>query len=253
MKQRVFLWTAPRCLSTAFHFSIGTLPNIKMFFEPYSVPYYRQYPCSYTPDSTLNFSYDEADKMIQADYPGKNALFVKDFPYEVRGRFDTFVRDDFKDFTHSFLIRNPQRAVLSHYSASSINFDEVIERDDIGFAPLCEFYFFLKEHLNISPVIIDADDLLASPEKMMEAYCNAVGFKYVEGMTKWEPGSGATKDFRDQMFFEYEWVDEAIKSSGFKKPTPLPPLPDDLPNAVKKCIDECFVPYNKLYSLRMTV
>lgn len=163
-------------------------------------------------------------------------------------------------FTHSFIIRNPQRAVLSHYRALQRfmdNYDkyfvEAYERDDIAFVSLCEFYFFLKGKLNTDPVIIDADDLLANPEKMMKAYCERVGITYREGMTKWEPYSGFTEDFKKQMVFNYEWVGGALKSSGFEKLTPLPALPDDVPLIVKKCIDECFVPYNKLHSLRLTV
>lgn len=94
---------------------------------------------------------------------------------------------------------------------------------------------------------------------MMEAYCKNVGLTYKEGMTVWEPWpqpGSSWHELKDQDFFaeiNAPWVNVAITSSGFTKPTPIPPLPDDLPLEVMKCIDECLVPYNKLYSLRMTV
>ena len=47
----------------------------------------------------------------------------------------------------------------------------------IGFIHLHDFYFFLKRRLNINPVIIDADDLLADPEEMMELYCKNLMMK----------------------------------------------------------------------------
>ena len=254
--KRIFLWGSPRSLSTAFQFSVATLANVKTFFEPYSIPYFSQSPCDYGPKPTLD-SYDDVDEMLLEEYPDKEVIFIKESPHKVRGRYEVFLNER---FTHSFLIRNPQRAVLSHYRALQRSMDnhdkyfiEACKRGDIGFVSLCEFYFFLKSKLNIDPIIIDADDLLANPEKMMKVYCDRVGLTFKEGMTRWEPYSGLTPNFKDQMVFDYEWVDSALKSSGFQDLTPLPSLPDDIPHTVRKCVDECFVPYNKLYSLRITV
>ena len=199
--------------------------------------------------------------MIQAEYEGKNAVFVKDFASRLRGRYEVFLDEGFKDFSHSFLIRNPQRVVLSLYRVLDYNLDsflELYDRGDVGIVSLYEFYCFLKSQLGINPLIIDADDLLINPEQTMEAYCKNVGLTYKEGITHWEPwpqpGSG-WHELKDQDFFSginSPWANVAITSTGFFELTPLPPLPDDLPFEVKKCIEESFVAYDKLYSLRMT-
>ena len=62
-------------------------------------------------------------------------------------------------------------------------FRELRLRGD-SFAHSRDFYFFLKSRLGIQPVITNADDLLANPENMMEAYCKRVGLTYKQGMTK---------------------------------------------------------------------
>lgn len=251
--RRVCLWTVPRSVSTAFSLSVTTLPSVKLLFEPYSVPYYRQNPITYMPDSQLNYSYEEADEILLRDYPGKTAVFIKDFPYEIRTRYEIFLGERFKDFSHSFLIRDPQRAVLSCYRAEPRSFKDFNEQGTMGYTALYELYTLLKSKLNFDPVIIDADDLLAKPESMMKSYCERVGLPYKEGMTKWEPYSGLTQDFKDQYFFGYHWVNTALKSSGLQKPSTIPVIPEDVPQEVKKCIDDSFVPYNELYSLRMTL
>lgn len=71
-------------------------------------------------------------------------------------------------------------------------------------------------------------------------------------MSEWESGSGWNQDYREQRSFSIstKWVDPAIQSSGFKRPSLLPPLASDLPTAVTKCIEECFPAYDDLYRLR---
>lgn len=135
---RVFLWTAPRSMSTAFEISISTLHGVKVFHEPYGAPYYRKPLTSIAPVPSNSYSYKEANKLVLGDYPGKTAVFVKDFPYQIE--FETFLDESMKGFKHSFLIRNPQRAVLSNYRADEDIFEELYQRGEIGFMALRDFY-----------------------------------------------------------------------------------------------------------------
>lgn len=136
-----------RSLSTAFLLSVDTLPNVKSFLEPYSTPYHRNRPLVVMPDSPLNYSFEEVDKMIQTEYQGKTAVFVKDFANRVQGRFEVFLGEAFNHFSHSFLIRNPQRVVVSLYRALDCKLDDFLEiykRGDVGIMALYEFHCFLN-------------------------------------------------------------------------------------------------------------
>lgn len=249
--KRVLLWTAPRCLSTAFEISISTLPDVKVLDEPFVVPYFTENPFkTEKPAIPMSYSYEEACKMLVANYPGQAAVFAKDFPFHIQGRFEMFLDSSLGETTHSFLIRNPQRAILSYYKTSQEIFMEAYATNKIGFTQLHDFYFFLKRSLNINPVVIDADDLLANPEAMMELYCKNVGLTYKSGMSKWESGVGWGQE---QTFFDIKmWREDAIKSTGFRAPTPLPALPDDLPPEVTNCIKESFQTYHAMYKFRTT-
>ena len=249
------MWSTPRSLSTAFEISISTLPDVKVFHEIFLVPALKiSNPYTKTPvnsTTSLNHSFEDAREMICRDYPGISAIFTKNTALRIQGRYEAFLDED---FTHSFLIRNPQRVVISSYELSKDCFTEGYSKDEIGFVQLHDFYFFLRRHLSTSPVIIDADDLLANPEEMMELYCKNVGLTYKHGMTKWESECGWGPDFQEQIVFDHPaWHETAVQSTGFKEPTPLPTLPDGLPTEVTRCIKESFELYNELYALRSTV
>ena len=252
----VFLWTTPRCASTAVEFSISTLPNVKTYHEPFHLAFRQKWPLKFNVDlhtsqPSHEYSYENTIVKILDNSHGKDVVFVKDHAKFIRDNFDILLDKRLLCFTHTFLIRHPIKSILSFYNKDPVNFKHWYEHKEIGFTDLYDLYSYLNQHLGISPVIIEADELLTNPEKMMEAYCNVVGITYKEGMTKWEPGSMDTQEFQDQKYFSLKWSDTALKSSGLMKPGPLPVIPEGLPEEVYKCIEESLVPYNKLYSLRL--
>ena len=255
----VFLWTTPRCASTAFEFSISTLPNVKTFHEPFHLPFRQVKPLKFgvdyihTSQLTPECSYENAVTKILDNRPEREVVFVKEHAKCIRDRFDILLDKRMLCFTHSFLIRHPIRSILSFYNKDPLNFKEWYEFKEIGFTDLYNLYCYLNQHLGVSPIIIEADELLTNPEKMMEGYCNAVGITYKEGMTKWEPNSMDTPEFRDQKNFSLKWSETALKSSGLTRPGPLPIVPEGLPEELYKCIEESLIPYNKLYSLRLKI
>ena len=40
-----------------------------------------------------------------------------------------------------------------------------------------------------APPVLDSDDLLTDPYRMVEAYCDAVGIRFIPGALRWEPGA----------------------------------------------------------------
>ena len=103
--------------------------------------------------------------------------------------------------------------------------------------------------MGYSPVVVDADDLLADPDGMMKAYCTATGIQYEENMTTWEPGP-----VPDWLEFpmDMEWRAEVMQSNGFiQRNKTAAPLPRDLPDVVSECIFECQLLYEALYPARL--
>lgn len=122
-KNRIILWTAPRCVSTAFERSIMTLKNSKIFHEPYSKAYYfgpeKQSPRYASQETNQQATYRSISKMLQKEYDGRDFLFSKEMAYCVENKMHIFTEEGFKNFQHSFLIRHPLKAVYSLYKAST--------------------------------------------------------------------------------------------------------------------------------------
>ena len=94
-QKRVILWTAPRCVSTAFERSMMNLKNSKIFHEPYYWPFFfgperqsKRYSSEVIdPEAT----YRSVSEFLQKDYDGMELVFVKDFPFYIVKKFDIFL------------------------------------------------------------------------------------------------------------------------------------------------------------------
>ena len=125
-------------------------------------------------------------------------------------RQETYVEGRFATFKHTFLIRNPLKSVPSR--------EKACRKSNVPF-PDCENPFFelyelfkLAQSRGTVVAVINADDLEADPEKVMQHYCAATGLPYDKKMLSWTPG--VVEDWA--VFPQYrEWHGEAMVSSGF--------------------------------------
>lgn len=133
--------------------------------------------------------------------------------------------DVLRTFQFTFLIRHPRRAIPSYYRCTVPPLDEVsgfkhFMPSEAGFAELRRFFDFLIEngivdHKNV--VVIDADDMLDNPEKMIRRYCEEVGIDFQPGMLEWNERdrSHAAKTFSKWSGFH----NDAIRSSSLRPRT----------------------------------
>ena len=118
-------------------------------------------------------------------YNEYRAVFFKEIAYYIEGRYEEYVQ--LPDVIHTFIIRNPLKIVHSlHKGNTRLNFE--FHADEVGFHPLYKMYCTVQQHLDPSPIVIDADDLLENPRGIMEEYCNRTGLPFQESMLTWSPG-----------------------------------------------------------------
>ncbi len=263
--KKIFLWTAPRCVSTAFEFSFRTLPNAMVIHEPYNVPYYAyaENPTwtKYAGTRSTTGTYKDVEDALLGTYSGKDIIFTKCFAYTLGGKFDTLLKDSMKDFVHTFLIRDPAKAVASSFRNFSSHeaWSKVRQNGDLGFHQLRDLYNFVKENITPNPVVVDADDLLENPEGMLNAYCKEVGVEFKEGMTRWESGSMKTKEFLEQKGGRVEslkWHESAFQSTGISKSVAHSDVIQEVesfPNEVKQCIEDFRGVYDEMYKFRLVL
>ena len=260
--KRVFLWTALRSVSSAFERSITTLPNTKLISEPFSVAFYygsqRQSQRFESQEVDPKASYEDVAKAVM-DQPADDidVVFAKDMAYYMEGKMSV-LEESLKDVKHSFLIRDPQKAIPSQYrlvetpQIRALGWD-YFEPKEAGFQQLYELYTFVKQKLDPRPVVVDADDLIGSPEQILKAYCEGVGIKYVDHMTTWKAGE-VPEPWND--VWGLAWRHNAIHSSGFAKR--VRPGGSDVPDVqypadVMKAIKDSRPFYEKLYAARIKV
>ncbi|XP_065896223.1 uncharacterized protein [Dysidea avara] len=260
---RVVLWSAPRCLSSVFYRSIATLKKTKHFIELFSGAQYfgpdrrsDLYPSIQDSEidleglSVKDLSYETMKKLLTADYSNVDLMFTKELAYCLpESMYQDMVTGRFSNFRHTFLIRDPERALYSNYKAlSKHQFNDLyLDPPTGGFHELYKFYKFVKEKKGTTPVIVDAGDLQTYPDETMKVYCEAVGIPFDPKMTSWEPYSCpiAYKMWIDN------WFDVLNQSSGFikTKPGEQKPVPlHELPNEVVKRIEnsrECYMEMKK--------
>ena len=136
----------------------------------------------------------------------RRPVFFKDttdFHYPGLLRDTRFLREA----THTFMIRDPEAAIASHY-----RLNPELGRDEIGFAWLYEIYAAVRDATGGDPVVIDGDDLVAAPEAIVEAYCARVGIPYVREALQWKPKVLPSWECTAR------WHTSVSESSGFEPP-----------------------------------
>ena len=171
---------------------------------------------------------------------GKGPVFSKDFPHYV----ETVWTDDFLDhFTHSFLIRDPAKTIIS----MSKHWPDFHPKET-GFAEQHALFDRLADRTGAAPPVIDSDDLLENPFGIVEAWSKAVGIPFMPAALRWQPGA------RD----EVSWWDggsfhENLRNSDGLKPQPRKTIDlTEAPDQVKRCYEEVLPAYEALYKHRIT-
>jgi hypothetical protein len=117
---------------------------------------------------------------------------------------------------HAFLIRAPER-VLASYAAKRAE----VTLDDIGFVQQAELFDFVARRAGHAPPVVDADDLLADPRRVLTALCAQLSIDFDEAMLAWPAGPRATDGVWAPV-----WYAAVERSTGFARPS-APPAPLD--------------------------
>ncbi len=147
-------------------------------------------------------------------------------------------RDWLRDVTNCFLIRDPAEVIASY-----IKKNPEPELNDLGFVQQAEIFDFVRHQTGSIPPVIDADDVLRDPERMLRLLCDAIGVEFSDAMLSWPPGPRDT----DGIWAKY-WYAEVERSTGFQLYRERKiELPDHLREMEQRC-REC---YEQLHAVRL--
>jgi hypothetical protein len=151
------------------------------------------------------------------------------------------------DLTNCFLIRDPREVILSYIKK---NAEPTLE--DLGFVQQEKIFDFVvgtsrdvrgRRSAPSLPIVIDAKDVLESPERMLRPLCAAIGVEFDNAMLSWPPGLRDT----DGIWAKY-WYDEVARSTSFQ---PYEPKEGVVPDRLRELYQQCRQCYERLYQHRL--
>ncbi|MEO1251488.1 MAG: HAD family hydrolase [Pseudomonadota bacterium] len=223
---RIAMFSGPRNISTAMMRAFGARPDTRVFDEPF----YGCYLASTGADHPMRdeilaaWPTDQSDAVARLKRPadaGETFSFEKHIAFH-------FAQDENLDWLAGsrifHLIRDPRSMVASY----ARKFDDV--------SPITQSYRVqraIDERFGPGPVV-DADDVLARPEKTLQKLCAALDVPFKPEMLSWPAGPRA-----EDGPWAPHWYDAVSKSTGFGAPTPPPAqLSARLEEAASRCMDD---------------
>jgi len=197
----IFLWCVPRSVSTAFEKMMWHSGEFEVVSEPF-IDLYKQSFLSDTHRSEVGEKVVEVcNKLLNRSK--HRAVFVKDMGYHA----EPFITDEFIiQAKHTFLIRDPNLTIPSLHRMR-----EEYTEDQTGFEGLLTLFNRVKQLTDRTPFVMDAEDLLRTPEAVVANYFDSIGIDCPKDILTWPKGSNKAWKGRE------EWHLDAIESEGFVK------------------------------------
>ncbi len=178
----IALWSHPRSMSTAMERVMRERGDLACFHEPFMYDYYVERRVRVMPhfdvDPTKPRSYEAIrDMLLDAGEAGP--VFFKDMSYyEVPRLFED--RAFAERLTHSFLIRDPVKSILSYYKL-----DPDLTLEEIGLEAIWTHIKWARKQFGETPAILHAEAVQADTAGVMNGYWRRVGLPPAPRALSW--------------------------------------------------------------------
>jgi hypothetical protein len=241
MNDILALWTHPRSISTAFERVMMERGDFNVLHEPFSYLYY-----VHEGGASIDQQYVDTDH--PTDYNGikdhilkasdHGSVFFKDMCAHC---YDRVVEDKafLERVTHTFLIRNPEKAIASYYAMN-----KEVTLEEIGLKQLCGVFKAVQD-LGLDTVVVDADDLEEAPDGTVQAYCDGLDIPFIPESMTWESGQQKEWDIWE------DWHKDAAKTTAIQKNVETFDVTVDNNAHLKNFYDHQMPYYEALYNQRV--
>ena len=149
-------------------------------------------------------SYEDIRAMLM-NAADTGPVFFKDMSYYI---LDRMMEDrEFADrITHTFLIRDPAKSIVSYYKL-----DPNMDCEEIGIETQYQHFAWLKETYGSAPTVIEASDVQDDPEGMIRAYSAAIGVDFLPHALEWD--DKIPEDWKSVT----GWHGDVLSSKGIRK------------------------------------
>ena len=240
MTLRIAMWSGPRNLSTAMMRSFGSRADTFVSDEPFYGAFLKDtgldHPMREEVIAAMDCDWASVMQTISGPVPGGSPVwYQKHMWHHMVGPIGY---EDFGDFTHAFLIRDPATMIASYLRKR-----EAACFADFGLDRQADFFERETDRLGHAPPVVEAGDILADPEGTLAALCERLGIPFDRAMLRWPPGRRPT----DGPWAPH-WYQAVEASTGFGPPDAgIPLLPDD----ARRLADACRPYYDRLAAHRV--
>lgn len=238
---RIATWSGPRNLSTTMMRSFGARADTAAIDEPFYAAYLKITGLRH-PMTDEIFATQESEPARVIDHltgpaPVGKAVFYQ--KHMIHHMVDGIPMDWLDRIErHVVLIRHPARVVAS-YSRKM----DILTPEAMGFPQQEALWQQLGRMRGATPVVVDADRILADPESVLRRLCDAIGLAWDGAMLRWPPGPRP-----EDGAWAPHWYDAVWRSTGFGDPPgPLPELAGEAACIAKGAL----APYERLLSLHV--
>nr|WP_256470337.1 hypothetical protein [Sneathiella marina] len=179
------MWSGPRNISTAMMRSFGNRSDCRGIDEPFYAYYLAetglQHPMRDAVIASQPNSWREViSKLNGPPIPETELLYIKHMTHHILPEIDF---ENFLSHKNCFLIRDP-RLVIASYAAK---WDQ-ISTDDIGIKRQLEIFNTLQDLSDDTPIVVEAEDILKDPQRMLPELCKLLEIPWQSQMLKWPAG-----------------------------------------------------------------
>jgi Sulfotransferase domain len=232
------MWSGPRNISTAMMYSFGNRADCVAWDEPFYAFSLVNHGNDHPMRSEI-IAANESDwsRLVErcTTEQAKPLFYQKHMTHHMLDGQD---RAWILNLTNAFLIRDPAR-VLASYTRKWAD----VDLRAIGFVEQSEIFDLVAQKLGHAPPVIDADDVLADPRRVLTRLCQACGIEFDEAMLRWPPGPKAFDGNWAPHWYNAVWA-----STGFSKPQSKAL---ELPDHLQKIADAARPYYEKMQRFRL--
>ena len=234
------MWSGPRNISTAMMRAWGNRPDTFVCDEPLYAHYLQQTGLPH-PGADEVIRHHEADwrkvvDWLTGDVPqGKAIFYQKQMAHHLLPEID---RGWLMHVTNCFLIREPREMITS-----LIKITPQPTLPDTGLPQQLEIFNLVRERTGEIPPVLDAQDVLGDPRRMLQLLCERLGITFRDEMLNWPAGPRET----DGIWAKH-WYKEVETSTSFR---PYRPKSDPLPQEFTQLYNDCRAIYETLHAQRL--
>ncbi len=213
----IILWSAPRCVSSAFLKAFSQHPQTAIVNEPFlDMYYFSQWRRSDRfGDCQEQHNYGITQVLEKIQSLTTPLVFIKEIAYQAL----PYIAEDFlKNAINTFIVRDPREAIASWYRVP-----EYPTEEEFGFEPLKQTWEMVTEELQQEPIVVEANNFRRNPEQVLSLYCQRLGVPFASQMLNWDNGSFKKENEwkPHELESRAKWYKTLDSSTGILPPTPV--------------------------------